>query len=760
MDSGPSIWDGELLGSERVALFLCGTQPSARSEPPELMFGAASTGEVNVGLLREQIGLFLRWHRDVKLICHNAAALHWLVHDFLEQRKDLNAIGLLWDLSRDCRLLDVALLDQHVRRIQKDGLTPEPAPLARLAEWYGGGPIPGKAEVRRRIGSWPPTSPAELDPSRLEVPLRIACALVKVYEALQRSVEQIEGDVRKRLEDSEPVPVAPDLDPPLLPPQSWGAAPTPPSRRPVDDGFPKPTAYGPLGIGLDVMGAIAFRQAERLGLGVDVARLPELLLQSEKLYARASQSLQSGKALGGRRKWQGGTVARDRAGEPAGARAALPAVLQRKTKELCDRMGCDPLLSQKASGDLSNLVADLGVWAGCDPELRTWSELIRAADVSKFATTCQAEVISPRFKVQPRLSSSRPNLDCIRALGVPVFRPRPRHTFLVIRLEELQLPCLAAFCRFRFHRLTALLYHVFRSEKEPLHALAKRLFEYRGGGYSDEASRQFERLRRVSPEEYERWLRLTRGLLETLPLGLPSPLLQGVLQDEYGIVEVSEWEIERLAGLILREVAWELRLFMGYDLAEATASNTGLAENSARKRLGLGPWLNPDNRPRHDRTQARVLRDIVRGKRSRPVKNLVGDQVASSDAPGPSNQPKVGPELLRVLEPGMGGRVTSRWYPAEVRRQAWAFLVDDVIKLIAYVLTTHAFHLIALVDQEFVVEVPSERANDATIRQIESLCRQAAGELLGAAGLPCRCTWQDGWPVSASVTAGSVPPPW
>src|SRR5260370_37504130 len=76
-------------------------------------------------------------------------------------------------------------------------------------------------------------------------------------------------------------------------------------------------------------------------------------------------------------------------------------------------------------------------------------------------------------------------------------------------------------------------------------------------------------LKQSRPEVYHRWVRLTRALLESLPLGLPLPSLRVLVELDLGI-ELSPDEVMRFEGIVtaLYDVAYELRSFLSDDAAQ------------------------------------------------------------------------------------------------------------------------------------------------------------------------------------------------
>ena len=237
------------------------------------------------------------------------------------------------------------------------------------------GEIPGQVEFQRRVGSTLPDSYNGFDWSRLELPIAVAATLILIHARLAEAVRRIEAriehvDAAQRKCDEADQPRSKSVVADLV--ELYGQFPRKndlPTQEPsgpkevafrFDDGFPEQHEYGPLGIGLDVLGAIAFRQAERTGMQVDTRQLETLRAQSERVYRRASEVLRTDRSIVGRLKWEQGTVVRDPSGAPANARVALEVTLKQKQKELFDRIECDPLIPQKVRDRLSETAVATG----------------------------------------------------------------------------------------------------------------------------------------------------------------------------------------------------------------------------------------------------------------------------------------------------------------------------------------------------------------------------------------------------------------
>ncbi len=121
-------------------------------EAPELMFGAASDGKRSVVLYKEQFAIFLGEHPDASLVCYDAAKLHWLLEGYFKRSNKPEASKLLWAYSRESRLIDIMLLDQHVHRYQGRGGAVA-SRFHRLVRRCTGVKLPDDGELEQRISA-------------------------------------------------------------------------------------------------------------------------------------------------------------------------------------------------------------------------------------------------------------------------------------------------------------------------------------------------------------------------------------------------------------------------------------------------------------------------------------------------------------------------------------------------------------------------------------------------------------------------------
>ena len=92
------------------------------------------------------------------------------------------------------------------------------------------------------------------------------------------------------------------------------------------------------------------------------------------------------------------------------------------------------------------------------------------------------------------------------------------------RLTDLRLNCLAALCRFKYPKAICSLYSYLRDGEDPIQRVAQKFYRRSRQLSIEKAEAEFRDLQGRDPGMYGTWINLARGILEILPLGLPSTL--------------------------------------------------------------------------------------------------------------------------------------------------------------------------------------------------------------------------------------------
>jgi hypothetical protein len=256
---------------------------------------------------------------------------------------------------------------------------------------------------------------------------------------------------------------------------------------------------------------------------------------------------------------------------------------------------------------------------------------------------------------------------------------------------------------------------------------------------SEDPEDEFIRLKEVDRETYERWVLLTRALLESVPLCLDHDGLREVILGDYG-VDVSglgaglNGLVNHIAGL-----AFELTGYLSNDTANLVYGRLGLSYNEGLRRLSP-EFVDVNNTFAADRW---VRNEILAPERTE------GELARLAATWG--EERGCDPESL-LLRHGhsLGGRLTERACCAQVRQAEYLLSVDDVMKSVAYFLARgggqFGCKIVAVAGTEVVLEVPrSLEGREDFLSKIRSYVEDAQEFFLGELGGPCDCEWVDEW---------------
>lgn len=735
MSAPATLWNGRPLDQGPLALIIVPHAAHADAGREQPLFGAAANEVSTVILTREHFARFLKTHADATLVCFDAAGLHWGLHQLLvDGPPDPEALAALWGFSRDARLVDLRFLDFHCRRLAEP-LAAVAASFHEIAARVLGAELPADDELQRRILEAPATpAPSGADAGHQLAGLfartmldgyralsEIACAALLPVIAELRRLGRLRGGQR--------------LDDAALCAEHVAC-------------------FGPLGVAGDVQWAIAVRPALRSGLRVDVERWNEFRRWSEDRYATASRQLLEDAHARKAFRHDGPVVDLLDSGQPRTDSRKLGAWLRAVSGELCDRNNCPVMWEARPPGNPERW----GVWASCHRLLHAWRTLTRAGRACRADVT--AGKVYPSYDRCPLVPSTAPDLAWLRSSGHRACVPGAGHRFLVCRLQNLPVRCLAAVCRARWYtgdgRLAGYLLASRRRDREPykswLQAAAGELYAAAGGlmtggehagseaagpeagseGRRGRAAKRLARLKKARPDEYRLWLRLTRGLLMTLPLGLRPEHLAVLLKLDHNL-DVSGGAVGRLGRLLAEHVAYELKGFLADDTLEVLTERVGVPFGQALRKLAPGEHVETVN--------AYVRNELIRGHRPSPLWDMLTEVGIPDD---PQLEQERGPQLLRQRGLSLGGRMTDATFCAQVRQQEYLFAVDDVIKRVAYALSA-GYRLVAVAGPELVLEVRGRGSDPDVARHVALLARRAQRPLLGRLAAPCTCRWHDDW---------------
>ena len=386
--------------------------------------------ERHVEISREQVGQFLVIHARRTIICYNAAALHWTLHGLLGGNTD--ALAALWGLSRNWQLRDVMLLDQRLRLADKglhcllrkldalacDYCRPElhntSGPSARLQALHA---VYGAIHSRvielidqwEPLPPWPPVCPEQADHAwavRDQQPITrsVGDSPNEFHARRSRMFAEIHAEVEERCQNPGKV------DPSRVLAERYARRRRKALRRAL-------CRFGPLGVGLDVQGAIAAESAKRAGITLDGEQIADLRQACDKRYRRSCGVLHEHPPSRACFHWQDGNrplVKKDRGGHPQSTKRLRDRLAE--LLDVCrDIHGSRLITPRDEQGRISVLPRHWGFIVRCHPELRAWADIVAAAAVqrslARYRDDTRRVEVKPGYSVVPHIDSFSPCLE-------------------------------------------------------------------------------------------------------------------------------------------------------------------------------------------------------------------------------------------------------------------------------------------------------------------------------------------------------------
>jgi hypothetical protein len=488
-------WGGEPLASDGVvALIVLGSKSTSASSYPVPLI-AAACGDGTSCLVRvEQFAAFLIAHREGKLVCHDAGALHGMLEVQLRKGGNAEAIRCLWEFSRSGRLLDVELLDQLLD-MAEFGIDKTPATLAEIAETRCRFQIPG-AEISqsggRKAATSHPGQPTEQD----RVALQLVESLMRIYRQMRpladRFVEDYTGDPGEEV--------------------------------------------GPLSLGIQVRGAIALDRITRLG-GLRVESIHEIIDTCDAVFLESSRKLHEDSTARKCFKWDGDRIKTDPRGFPIAYDDRLVSWLEEqlgKIRSFNNVPFAPPRTAREKTARSSNLWGD---WTPYDLSLDAWERLETASLARKVMTEAggtRDRMVRPGYQVLPRIRSEKPNLASLRRIrGGPIFSAPPGRSLVVVELSDLELRCLAD-APDDPRETDASLARLFREDLDPVRHVAAALHGREEMLAEQEYQGAFDALKDHRKDHFDAWMTLARSVLRLTARGFSDEWIDKKIREELG----------------------------------------------------------------------------------------------------------------------------------------------------------------------------------------------------------------------------------
>jgi hypothetical protein len=744
-------WDGLPMSQDYLALAVLDGKPVggiAEAEPlldpsgPEVgPFLDAAGVEGKRCLIRPQrLGEFLRVHRGVLLVCHDVATFHWSVAEHLLRCEDWTGWKILWDFARGCRVHDVQLFDQLFRLVLQGG-NPQPRELEKLAadrmpvgprmEKDGGfdqhafKDLPAAHLIsaiflgqKKYVDQIPevfnlsPEVVARFGPFGLGVQVKGTIALGRASRSGLRVRKDIIPELRRRCRDAYRESSRrleahadsrscfswsggevrrgnsglPDMKKEKL--RGWlGHAiasasglhniPFEPPRDPEGKVSTKPEFWGDLALIQPEIRAWTI-----LWTAASVERALERLDADGRLHPRyeiASGILSLDPNLEQLRR-----LSRTPMFEaPPGYRLVvgrLPDLVLRCQAEVCERLGGESQL-----GGLFR--------KGVDPTRYVAQDLYSVTRLAAW----DDEALRQRFNML--------------AGGASVaFEPWMKRAYDALEqefreLEEITRDRLGQTCS------------GFESE-------AQDLFEAWKSLANKELRREFDRLEEEDPAGLDRWLRVTRTLLDAVPRGMAALHVREILRRDADI-DIALAKAEQYAFSMVDVVLPDL----GWVLEDETLPI--LARWLGCKVEDLGGLIVSES----PGTTAAALRNLIAGRTKNPGAFAELRAVCTHERNREQLMSGEGSlEFYNAVFAGNvvnpGGRVRRALHFTTASAHQHLAMADDVMKVVLFEVVAAGFELVACAADEFVVQITEDPSEQATLRRIAQAAEEAAAEVL------------------------------
>jgi len=706
----PSDWNGRAFESDEVALWAAKTTSAdgTSAVPAPILFGVAATGQDACLLHPDHVGAFLLAHRNSTLICHDAALLHWvLVHYLRGGTGGSEALEVLWGFSRDHRLVDVAILDQLVGLANGD-MSPLFRPLHEIAATLTAGRLDAVGDAPATSADATAKEGNQIKPELLNHAVRAARVLLKVYQALAQSAKAV--------------------------------------RRDQDVGQRSLASFGPLGLGVDVQGAIALHRFSRKELHFAKGIGPVLLGACENTFQHALDTMRQDMDARQCFKTRDGEIRLSKTGFPEFEVEALDHWLQ----QMVDSMrGLHEI--RFASIDMkerrSTRPDEWGVLIRCNRLLCAWADLDASATLRHFVQSHPSPNPRPKFKAVPTIKSWAPDLVQIRRVcAAEVFQPAHDCSFLTVRFPDLELRALARVCE----RCpgNSQLAEIFRLGLDPnLHVAA---------ALRNLTVEQFQDIQERQPDACDDALKTARALLFAVPRALGPAGVQIVAELDHGI-KLTEEEVRTGHDQLTQSILPELAEFLRDPTMQLLADKLKISVQEVQT-LGKDPHAIREFLL--NRKYLREVPKIAKTAMSAPttmnprLRNYQGPNLLFHLSLKNKNRAlqslldrrEAGPELYAALFhrdiPILTGRVRGKMPLLEGWALPFTDLADAAMKMAMYAVVAAGYRPVAVTPHEFVLEVPVDSDDLAAVERIVS---HSLERILHPVPAGCKAEWRERW---------------
>jgi hypothetical protein len=697
-------WAGEVLRPTDGHLAIdTETEPipdDPAAPPPRLALASVSDGETHALIHPDDVGRFLRAHRALRFVAHNAAFDFWVIEEHLRRRGEEEARRAWWAVADDGRLHDSMILDALVR-LAKDDTFPRPLRLDVVAREYAGLDVDKSDPYRLRYGEIIDKDWGTIEEGFFTYAIKDSIVTHPSHAELRRRAATL---ARRRAGQE----VWPDAD----------------------------QRFGLLTETVQVKKAIALAAIERCGMAVDLdwARRHESDLRQRLGVAVAAVREQCPDLY---KIDRDGPFRTTRTGAPSRSNKVLLARLATIKAEIeTANPGVTlrvPLTTKKKEPTTSTEF--WSEYVQLHPFLADWIEAEELAKLLQFFGHLQTGRIHPRYTTlvrTGRTSSSSPNVQQIPRDGAlrQAFVPSPGYHLLAADYSVIELRVLAAVCLRRYGR--SALADVIRAGVDPhAHTAAMMLG--------------------VSPGEFLNWkndpakageFKKARQAAKPVNFGVPGGLgaesLARYARRTYEGVEMTTEDARERRQRLVGEIYPELSDYLAED-AHATLADTlrttievvrlelGDVHLSCVRKVLEGEPKRADGVPYNARFVERVWTGLNRANKNPELTDDLQKRNTSK-------------ELARkVIQAGVAtltGRVRGRVRYSQARNTPFQGLAADGAALALFALVKEGFRVVGFVHDEVLVELPDEggHVSRAVVERVEKIMVREMEKVLG--GLP------------------------
>ncbi len=475
-------WAEKPLGDGPIALVVFQTRVGGGGTASGILVGAARSGAGAAVIRPDQFATFLSDHRDAVLVCHDAASLHWRIHQ--ATIGDGDAQETLWAYSREARLIDIGLLDQQIRNYEMRPIG-RGNTLKRLAQKLLERELPTQDAVQEMVDA-----AMHGGPEKTAILLRSLDQLADATLKLHAVLESKATEIRSRIDRAFVGPPAAVTMTPDQEEQFQSIRDLAFNGKKLKTLAPLvEQPFGILGVGIDVQAAIALQRPSRPSLRIDSEHRPGFQEHCKSRFQSACRQLKDDAAAKPCFQWQPNappTVKREN-GRPCIHANELKNWLLSFSTRLCDLHGMSATLPKTRDGQPSFDPEQWGMWADCDRGLSAWRKLNQLIELDSVVASDNEACV--RFDVYPVIGSHGPNLEAVKDINAPIFRPHDGNSFVVVSLSDLKIRSFAKVCLGHgLGHVARLANHYFsgpfesiEENVEPINEIAADLYRSAGG---------------------------------------------------------------------------------------------------------------------------------------------------------------------------------------------------------------------------------------------------------------------------------------